>query len=451
MRKRAPVLGLLLALGVLTPAALQAQMSLAAAVRLALKNNPTVQAAAAGTDAVQQGIAVAQAGRYPSVGVSEGFTRGNNPVYVFGTLLTQRQFTAADFALGALNTPLPLNNFQTQLTASLPVYDAGQTAGKIRAARLQAQAARSQQARTTQEVIFQVVHAYAAELLAQASAGVAQAAVDAAQADLDNAQARQQQGMAVPSDLLSAQVQLANAREGLLSAHNAIELARGALNAALGLPETAPTQIEGRLEATSYDAGSLASQEQRALAARADLHAAQLQQQQSANGAAMARKGLLPRLSVYGSWARDSQTFASRSGNNWAVGATLSFNLFDGGGKFARIREANARERQADALARQYQAEVRLQVQQAYLNLETAQQRVTVERSAAAQAVEALRILQNRYQAGLATMTSVLQAEAARTQAQSSYLRAVYDYRLGFAALELATGELSPASAVVAQ
>ena len=67
------------------------------------------------------------AARMPRVDFSEGFTRGNNPVYVFGGLLTERQFTAGDFGLNFLNTPPPLDIFRTQFTAALPLYDGGQT------------------------------------------------------------------------------------------------------------------------------------------------------------------------------------------------------------------------------------------------------------------------------------------------------------------------------------
>jgi hypothetical protein len=60
---------------------------------------------------------LAKAARMPRVDFSEGFTRGNNPVYVFGGLLTERQFNAGDFALNFLNTPPPLDIFRTQFSA----------------------------------------------------------------------------------------------------------------------------------------------------------------------------------------------------------------------------------------------------------------------------------------------------------------------------------------------
>ena len=152
------------------------KLTLPEAVELALKNNPTVQAADAYAEAVRHGIAVAKAGRYPRLDFSESFMRGNNPVYVFGSLLTQRQFTARNFDLALLNVPPPLDNFRTQFSASMPLYDFGRTSRQIRDARLDAQGAGQARQRTRQEVIFNVIEAYLNELLARESVRVAQAA-----------------------------------------------------------------------------------------------------------------------------------------------------------------------------------------------------------------------------------------------------------------------------------
>jgi outer membrane protein len=428
---------------------LEQTLSLRQAVEVALKNNPTVKASAAYAEAVRQGITVARASRYPRVDFSEAFTRGNNPVYVFGTLLTQRQFNASDFALNVLNTPLPLDNFLTQFTSVMPLYNAGQTSRRIHDAQLKSQIARHQQARTRQELIFQVIQAYSNERLAREAVGVAKSSVETAQSDLKNAQSRQEQGMAVPSDLLSAQVQLAGAQEDLLRAENGVELAHAALNASMGLPADAPTRIEGRLTEAQLDAGLLEERQTQALLKRPDYLASQLGRERAENGIHLARAVFQPQINLFSSWGLDNQTLTTRGGNNWAAGATLTFNILDGGANLARLTAAHARERQAVAIQAQMATGIRLQVEEAFLNLTTAAKRVQVSRDAATQATESLRILQNRYQAGLATLTSVLQAETARTAAEKNYLSAVYDYRLSYAALELATGELSPDSPAV--
>ncbi len=424
-------------------------LTLPEAVRMALEKNPTVQAAVAYAQAVHEGIAEARAARMPRVDFSEGFTRGNNPVYVFGGLLTERQFSASDFGLNFLNTPPPLDIFRTQFGAALSLYDAGQTGRRIKDAKLSAQGAGENGQRTRQEVIFNVVKAYTDELLGREKVRLAEAGVKSAQSDLHLAQSRQEEGQGVPSDLLSAQVQLAEAQEGLLQAQNAVDLAHAALNVAMGLSEDAATTIESGLKQSNFEAGALAERQEHALKSRPDLLEAGLGVERAANGSRMAHAEFLPKVNAFGSWEEDNHTFLTRGGNNWTAGVSLNFNVFDGGANRARLAAAHYRQSQAKAQAEQMAAAVKLQVREAYLNLTSAQQRVEVLRQAQSEAEESLRIIQNRYEAGLATITDLLQVETAHESAQKNYLNALFDYRLSYAALELATGELAPDSPAV--
>jgi outer membrane protein len=86
---------------------------------------------------------------------------------------------------------------------------------------------------------------------------------------------------------------------------------------------------------------------------------------------------------------------------------------------------------------------VRVEVSRAYYEHQSAEQTVAVARSAMTQAAESLRILRNRYEAGLATLTDVLRAEDADRQSQTGYWRAVYRSALSYASLRLATGTLN--------
>jgi outer membrane protein len=424
-------------------------LALSDAVQIALKNNPAVAAADAYADAVRQGIKTAQAGRYPRVDFSYSFTRSNNPVYVFGTLLTQAQFQAENFDLSFLNHPPPLDNFRPQFTANMLLYDAGETSHRVKDARLETQGARQGLHRTQQEVVFNAVNAFFNALLARESARVAQAAVEVATADLTRARTRQEEGLTVPSDVLSAQVQLAQAKEDLIRAQNAVAMGQAGLNVAMGLPEDALNDVQGELKEVTFESGTLKERQERALATRPDYQQAKIGKERSANGIGAARAEFLPKINMFSSWEVDSQTFAARAGSNWAAGATLNFNIFDGGANRARLAEARARERQAEELQEQMASAVRLQVREAFLNLNAALERVEASRESASQAQESLRILQNRYETGLATITDLLRAETMRTSAEKSLLNAIFDYRIAFAALELATGELSPDSQVV--
>ena len=110
-----PILLLLAASG--PRLAAQDKLTLEQAVRKALENNPDLAVDAPARAAANSGLAASRAGYRPRIDVEQSVLGGNNPVYVFGTLLTQRQFTADNFALPSLNTPDAQQNLQTRLLA----------------------------------------------------------------------------------------------------------------------------------------------------------------------------------------------------------------------------------------------------------------------------------------------------------------------------------------------
>ena len=116
------------------PAWGQDALALRDAVLLALRENKLLAAAAAGLQASEERIAQARGGTLPKVNYSQSFTRSDNPVFVFSSLLTQHEFGAANFNIGPLNRPDFLNNFQSQVTVDQVLYDGGQTRNAIKSA-----------------------------------------------------------------------------------------------------------------------------------------------------------------------------------------------------------------------------------------------------------------------------------------------------------------------------
>jgi hypothetical protein len=110
-------------------------LTLRQAVDLALHSNPLVAASDAGEKEAEARIREVHSGYLPRLQFSESLQRGNNPVFVFSSLLTQHQFTDANFAIGSLNRPDAMNNYQSQLTVEQVVFDARQTSRSIEAAR----------------------------------------------------------------------------------------------------------------------------------------------------------------------------------------------------------------------------------------------------------------------------------------------------------------------------
>jgi outer membrane protein len=101
----------------------RSSLTLQQAVKIALEKNPARKTALAETHAAAAQIKTAQSYLLPQVSFSEMATRGNDPVYVFGSRLRQQRFTAADFSLNALNRPLPVGNFATRLEGKWNLFN----------------------------------------------------------------------------------------------------------------------------------------------------------------------------------------------------------------------------------------------------------------------------------------------------------------------------------------
>src|SRR5512139_1610078 len=132
-------------------------LTLSSAVDRALKNNPLIRVALSGREIADAQLREARAGWFPLVQFNETFTRGNNPVFVFGSLLEQARFTQQNFQLSALNNPDALSNFRTALTLRQTLFDQLQTYTRVNQARLGQKLADLQNAMVEKQVRFEVV------------------------------------------------------------------------------------------------------------------------------------------------------------------------------------------------------------------------------------------------------------------------------------------------------
>jgi len=427
----------------------QAPMSLQEAVRTALDHNKSLQAAGAAADAAKAKIAEARAGFLPSVDYAESWARSDNPVFVFSSLLTQHQFTTQNFDIGTLNRPDFLNNFQSQITVNQPVYDAGRTRRAVRAAELGSSAAAEDSRRTELDVIAGVVRSYFDAQLSAELLKAANQAEKSAQSDLQRAQSRVEAGMTTDVDVLSVRVQLSAVREQQIRRAAGLEVAQAALNDALGLGLDTPHTLATPLAALEIPVLALPEYESSAAANRPEAHEAKLATDLANVQVRDVRGSLLPQVVAHGAFEADRQRFYDRGGDNWLVSIGLRWNLFRGFGDKARIAEANAAVRRSEAQRDRADSAIRLEVRRAYADLKAAHQRIQVAQSSVAEAQESLRISQNRYEAGLSTITDLLRTETALLESQVRFMGAVHDQRIAAAMLEAAAGKLDADSEVL--
>ena len=435
---------LLLCMGTLAASA-QDPLTLRQAINQALGQSPEAAIAVAGNQDAKAAASLARTALLPQLTFTEDISRGNDPVYAFGIRLRQRQFTQADFALNALNHPQPIGNFSSRFSGQWMAFDSFKTQKQIHRADLFRQSASSSAKAADQQIVFRVVGAYQQVLYAQRAVAVAQHEQETAEALLSSVDDHVNAGLAVESDRMSAQVNVAARKQELIAAQGELELGWASLGEAMGAPDLKPGELKP-IEPHTFPQGALDDEIATAVKTRPDLLA--LGQAQSAQASALgaARSDFGPRVSAYGNWEEDRTSFAGSGGNNWVAGLQISLDILPIGKRAQLAREAAAKQK-IDAQVAATQQHLRLEVSQAHIHLRTAQLSLETARAAMDQSAESLRILKNRYGAGLATITDLLRAEDAERQSQSNYWHAVYGNAMAYSELLYATGTLTPDAA----
>jgi outer membrane protein len=425
-------------------------LSLQQAVTIALEKNPLCKAAIADTKAASAGVREARSFLMPHLSFSETATRGDDPVYVFGSKLRQQRFTTADFALNKLNSPLPFGNFATRLGGSWNLFNSFASWHGVNQAKLMNEAAGHQLNRTDQEIVFRVVSSYYDVLLAAKELEVAELSAKTANSIMERSQARFDSGLTVESDLLTAKVRMAARLQEVIRARNTLEVARAQLNTAMGMPLDSLFQLSGGLAERMLSIPAMQDLEQQALTNRSDLKRIASEEAAQRQSVSVAKSAFGPRVNAFAGWEMDNPAFvAGGGGNNWLGGIEVQFDIFQGGAKRAELSRQRALEEKVVAIKQAASDAVRLEVRRAYYETDANRQQIDVARAAIAQAHESLRINQDRYDSGLTTITDLLGAEDAARRSQTDYWEAIYHFQTSYANLELASGSLNPQSPVV--
>jgi outer membrane protein TolC len=395
----------------------QTPLTLTEAIARARAQNPDASSSAAAEREAAQRITQARAGYWPKVDVAESWQRGNQPVFVFSSLLAQRQFTAADFALDALNHPDAVDNFRTGVMVEQPLFD-GATKANVTAAGLGHDIATVSRTMVDHDLAASVTNAYGRVLVATAASQSAAAAAETARADRELAGNRRDAGLVTDADVLQLDVYVSRARDQQIRAASDERIARAQLNQLTGEPLGEVFVLDRVPRAVAIDATDLSSLEAEALKNRPDVKLAALQEQLAGATETAARGVFLPQVAAQGGWEFNGGAWNAQT-SSWVVGAVARVNVFHGFADKARLAEAREQMTRRAFERQKAETAARLDVHVAVARLDAARASEMVGRTAVEQARESRRIIRDRYEAGLTDVASLLRAAEAVVQAET--------------------------------
>lgn len=433
-------------------------LSIGDAVRKALDHSPALGAAKEGEAVAREKIGEARSMRGVKVTAGVSDTRLDSPMMAFGARLDQGRISMADFQPDRLNDPDAVNNLKIGAQAVLPVHLGGMDRHAVRAARFGEQAASHDTAHASEETIFRTIDAYLNVLLASESLAVAEKACETSFESLRNAEDSVAAQRSVESDLLQARVHHSQNQETSLRMRNQYHLALEGLATAMGLPglRHPGAGCSGAVSIEDFELTMPLLQEEctscadepsvlleTALRQRPDYLGLLKRSEAVAQSEKMYRGVVRPHVAVGVAAEHNRDGLDDDGHGNSMLFARVDWNIADGGEARHRSAGAKAQARQLGLMADALRDGIHLQIREAVTGINNALERIRVSREAVENSVESLRILRDRYMAGLAIMSDLLGAETGLLSHRMNHLKAQYDYSISRARLKMALGDLT--------
>jgi outer membrane protein TolC len=414
------------------------ELSLEEAVTRAFEASHRLAEFGAREDAAEAAARGRVAAERPEVSLLAGYTRTNH-VDEFGV-------PQPDGRLRIIYPDIP-DNYRTRIDVAWPLYTGGRLQALSRAAADEAGAATRDLDAQRADVRLEVTRTYWTAVTSLDTVHVVEQSLARTEAHLGDLRARLEAGLIPPSDVLSADALRSRQQVQVIEARHALEVVQADLKRLVGLSPGSTVELTSALE--SPEPGSpedLDAQIARAKASRPE-RAALLQRVEAATARAEAAgAGRLPTVAAGGGvdYARPNPRIFPRLAaweDSWDVSVNASWSLWDGGRRAAAETEAAAAARALQARLAEFDSLVEVEVRQRRLEVESGRAAARAAADGVRSATEARRVLGERFNAGVATSTEVLDAQVALLQAELDRARALAAVRLAEARLARSLGQ----------
>ncbi len=447
--------------------AAQEVFTLEAAVRMALEQNEDLRGARFGLEMAQKQASEARSDLFPKIDLNASYARNlmvaENflPAFIFDPSADPDDLVPVRF--GADNV------WSSSVTVEQALFKPSVFVALGAAGRFENFEQETLRGRT-QGVVTQIRMLYYTLLLAQEQARLVENSVQRVRASLHDTRALNKAGLTADYDVLRLEVELGNLEPNLFRAQNAVTQARRELGVELALEDIDGVRVAGSLAEIDLDNIEANSPENRqilgfstwgteplseavvrtALEGRSDLRQLDLSEQLRQSELSLERVQYLPEIVLFGSYGvlaqqngnpaffgeSNQRTFSSQAG------IRITWPLFSGFSRDARIDQRRASLRQAEALTRIARSRADSEVETIWDQMLEAKARADAQRMAVQQASRGFDIASAQYREGLGSQLELTDSEVALRQSEFNYAQAAYDYLVAQANLDLAVGSV---------
>jgi outer membrane protein len=399
-------------------------LTLDEAIQIALENHPSIKASKERIGAQQAVVGQQMGAYYPTIAMTNFYQTG----------------TQIGNTVGAGNGS---DTYLSRTALAMTLYNFGKREGNVQSARDTLDATNFNYKTTVDGVIFGVKQSYFTYLGLRAIVTVREETVKSRQLLARQAQGFYDVGTRARIDVARAQSNLYLSEADLITAQNAVKIAWAILKNAMGvrdLPER-PLVEDVTMTPVPY---TLDQAREIAFGSRPELKSFDAQRKAQDQLIAVARRGHLPDLIFDANYRKSGTTASERTfplQGAWQIQLSLLIPVFDGFRTTNRVQETLHNYYVISSQEELQRQQVALDVEQAYLRLVELQERIKANEAAASAAKENLDLANGRYEVGVGSIIEATDAQNLYTDAQTTYIRTLYDYKIAEAQLIRAIGQ----------
>jgi outer membrane protein TolC len=399
------------------------QLSLAQCIHIAMQNSPVARLSWQKTRSARAGVDVARADLLPQVDFSANAQRLKYQV------------------LTEVEDQFLRTTYDAKFSVKQLLFDSGETRAKISAAEYALQQADFRHNETLLDIALRVERSYYQLLNAKALLEVARETYEQRQKHLELAQRRMEAGKSRKVEVLQAKAKAAESRLGVVDANDQLRQAAGQLNAAMGLNASRKIDIREvpeeiyREEMEDVDRLMAEASSQRPALKQAATEVQRLRQWLIST-----KRSRGPKLTASASYGYNDTHLLPEEREEYTAILSLSIPLFTGFRKTATEHEIQA---EINAALRSYEQtlrDVELSVWQAYSSVLKAREALIAAEAYVESSREALRVAENEYEHGRATIVELIDAQTDMTRSKARRVRSRLDWHNAVARLERAVG-----------
>ena len=424
-------------------------------VSLALEHNRSLEAVRHGVEASNWNVKRAYSEFLPRFSLSQRLTRVDNVSVRNANFAIEGLKSLPGFEDVNIPPLLFKDTYQTGLTVTVPVYNGGRLTANLESAKTLRDTEELTLKDAEAELSLQVVRTFVVYVKNREFVQVRRKSLELAESNLKNIKAKNKLGLRPKSDILRWEAQVATDESSLIETENTAAISKISLANIMGIELEDDFEVVGISEPDMLETirkyivmvnGNLDKQVDRYYREAVNNNAGRtisiLQTELSRTSEKLAKSAFLPRINfAYNYGWQGNDTPALDGFRSWDASIQFSYSIFNGFADYSDLQKARAETHRFEKMQQDFDRNLFVSIYSSLNTIKSTLARITLFEKNLVQALDNLKLIQNRYNLGLASNIDLIDAQALETSAQVNLINTRYDLYIDGAELERTVGK----------